>query len=150
MTQMPKLNWHAGLALAAMLLAGCATSTVESRKQERASAYAALPSEMKTLVDNGQIRRGMNMDAVYIAWGKPAQVLQQEDQNGASTIWLYEGGWWEETRYWTYRQVVGRGDQVYLERYLESDYQPRSYVSAEIVFIKGVVNSWRTLPQPAH
>jgi hypothetical protein len=92
----------------------------------------------------------MNMDAVYIAWGKPAQVLQQEDQHGASTIWLYEGGWWEESRYWTYRQVVGRGDQVYLERYLESDYQPRSYVSAEIVFIKGVVNSWRTLPQPAH
>lgn len=147
---MRKLHWHAGLALAALLSAGCATSTVESRKQERASAYAALPAEMKALVDSGQIRRGMNMDAVYIAWGKPAQVLQQEDQHGASTIWLYEGGWWEESRYWTYRQVVGRGDQVYLERYLESDYQPRSYVSAEIVFIKGVVNSWRTLPQPTY
>ncbi len=149
-TQSRKFCWLGCVALAALLLAGCATSTIESRKQERASAYASLPSEIRTLVDSGQIRRGMNMDAVYIAWGKPAQVLQQEDQRGASTIWLYEGGWWEETRYWTYRQVVGRGDQFYLERYLASDYQPRSYVSAEIVFVDGKVSSWRTLPQPTY
>jgi len=122
-------------------LTGCATtSTIESRKQERVAAYAALSPEFKSLVDGGQIRKGMSEDAVYIAWGRPAQILQQEDQSGAATIWLYEGGWMEETRYW------------YGRRYprLEHDYQPRSYVRAEIVFVDGRVVSWRTLPQPVY
>ena len=127
------------ILVAAAFLTSCATtSTIGSRKQERASAYAALSPEFKSLVDTGQIRRGMTEDAVYIAWGKPAQVLQQEDQNGAATIWLYEGGWMEETRYWTCRW------------YPVTDYQPRVYVRAEIIFVNGTVDSWRTLPQPVN
>ena len=61
-------------------------------------------------------------------------------QNGAATLWLYEGGWMEETRYW------------YGRRYsrLEHDYQPRTYVRAEIVVVNGQVVSWRTLPQPVY
>jgi len=124
------------LLVCGCLLAGCATtSTIELRKQERAAASGALSPEFKTLVDSGQIRRGMTEDAVYIAWGKPAQILQQEDQNGAATIWLYEAGWLEETRYWTCRW------------YPITDYQPRVYVRAEIVIVGGIVDSWRTLPQ---
>jgi len=129
------------LVLAVFFLTGCATTnTIESRKRERAAAYAALSPEFRALVDGGQIRKGMTEDAVYIAWGKPAQILQQEDQNGAATLWLYEGGWMEETRYW------------YGRRYsrLEHDYQPRTYVRAEIVFVNGQVVSWRTLPQPVY
>lgn len=127
------------MLVAGLLLAGCATtSTIASRQQERAAAYAALSPEFKTLVDSGQIRKGMTEDAVYIAWGKPAQTLQKEDQNGAATIWLYEGGWMEETRYWTCRW------------YPVNDYQPRVYVRAEIVFVDGKVASWRTLPQPVY
>ena len=128
------------LLLAGLFLTGCATSTIDSRKQERASAYAALSPEFKSLADGGQIRKGMTEDAVYIAWGKPAQILHQEDQQGAATIWLYEGGWMEETRYWTGRRHPR----------LEHDYQPRAYVRAEIVFVNGQVVSWRTLPQPAY
>ncbi len=124
------------LSLAA-ILAGCATSSIESRRRERASSYEALSPEFKTLVDQGQIRRGMTPDAVYIAWGKPSQVLQQEDERGAVTIWLYYGGWLEETRYWprSARQPV-------------SDFQSRTYVSAEITFANGLVTAWRTLPKP--
>lgn len=126
--------------LSAVLLGtGCATSTVESRRRERASSYATLPPELKSLVDSGQIRRGMMQDAVYIAWGKPSQILQQENQEGVVTIWLYHGGWLEETRYWT---PYSRGPI--------SDYQPRAYVSAEITFMAGVVSSWRTLPKPPY
>ena len=33
--------------LATLLLTGCATSTVQSRKQERAAAYAALTPELQ-------------------------------------------------------------------------------------------------------
>ncbi|MSU58053.1 MAG: hypothetical protein EXS35_07725 [Pedosphaera sp.] len=129
------------LLLAGLLLTGCATrTTIQSRKQERATAYAALSPEFQKLVDDGQIRRGLSEDAVYIAWGKPAQILHQEDARGAVTTWLYEGGWMEETRYWTGRRSAR----------LEHDYQPRTYVRAEIVFVKGAVESWRSLPQPVY
>ena len=132
-------SWIGALSVC-LLLAGCATSTIDSRKQERAAAYAALSPEFKALVDGGQIRKDMTEDAVYIAWGKPAQILQQEDEHGAATIWLYEGGWMEETRYWTGRRYSR----------LERDYQPRAYVRAEILFVNGQVDSWRTLPQPVY
>jgi hypothetical protein len=125
------------LLFTSVLLCGCATSSVESRKRERAAGFAALSPEVKTLVSAGQIRRGMSQDAVFIAWGKPAQVLQQEDANGLSTTWIYAGGWMEETRYWYPDQRVP-----------QTDYQPRTYVRAEILFVNGVVDSWRTLPQP--
>ncbi len=125
--------------LAGLLLLGCATSSIESRQRERAASFATLTPEFQTLVNDGQIRRGMTQDAVYIAWGKPAQILQREDQQGVVTIWLYHGGWLEETRYWTYNS-----------RAPINDYQPRTYVSAEITFVNGVVNTWRTLPKPTY
>lgn len=125
------------LLFAVVLMAGCATSNVASRKKERAAAYAALKPEIQTLVDQGQIRRGMSQDAVYIAWGKPSQVLQMEDQQGAVTTWLYQGSYMEETRYWPYRA-----------RTPNYDYDIRGYISAEVVFQNGEVTNWRTLPKP--
>jgi hypothetical protein len=125
------------LLFSCWLLTGCATSSIAARQKERAASFAALSPEFKSLVSDGQIRRGMTEDAVYIAWGQPAQVLELEDASGLSVTWIYTGGWMEETRYWySYRRVP------------ETDYQPRTYVRAEIVFGNGVVQSWRTLPQP--
>src|SRR2546426_160484 len=66
------------LALAGALLSGCATSTIESRKKERYNAYTELSAEQRSAVDAGQIKVGMPKDAVYIAWGKPHQVLVSE------------------------------------------------------------------------
>ena len=133
-----------------VLMAGCSTSTIESRKKERAAAYSALTVEEKELVDKGQIQTGMSQDAVYIAWGPPSQILQNQAGNGGvQTVWLYEGTTMEETRYWTFRQVPYRG-HIFLERYLDRDYDPRAYVSAEIVFVGGKVASWRTLPRPTY
>ena len=133
-----------------VLLAGCATSTVESRKKERQAAYNALSPEEKELVDKGQIQTGMSQDVVYIAWGPPSQILQNQAGNGGvQTVWLYEGTTMQETRYWTFRQVPYRG-HIFLERYVDRDYDPRAYVSAEIVFVGGKVASWRTLPRPTY
>lgn len=137
------------LLVGCSLLAGCATGTIESRRKDRAAAYAALTAEEKELVDKGQIKVGMNQDAVYIAWGPPAEILQSETQDGLLTTWLYHGVWTEETRYWTFREVPYKGT-VFLERYLEHDYFPRNYVQAEIVFAGGEVTRWRTLPRPTY
>ena len=121
--------------IAAALVTGCA-ATIESRKKERAAAYTQFSPEIRQLVDAGQIKVGMSPDAVYIAWGPPAQVLQSENEGGAATIWVYEGGWMEEHRYWTRRQM---------QRY----YEPRTYARAEVVFVNNRVKEWRTLPQPS-
>jgi hypothetical protein len=121
--------------LSLFVLAGCATSTVESRKKERTATYASLPPEQKELVDQGKIKIGMTPDAVYLAWGAPAEVLEEETPEGQATIWVYQGQWVEEYRYW-----IGRR--------LESDYYPRNYIRAQIFFRNGVVSSWRTLPRP--
>ncbi len=131
----------------ALGLTACATSTIETRKQERMSAYAQLVPEERALVDTGEIRIGMSADAVYISWGQPSEVLESEDETGRSQIWRYAGSWMQESRYWAYREV-GSGPDLYLERYLMSDYQPRDYVRAEIIFQEGRVNRWRTLPRP--
>ncbi|MDB6056079.1 MAG: hypothetical protein JWN25_3602 [Verrucomicrobiales bacterium] len=139
---MLKPNFFIGCALM-FLIAGCAHSTVESRKKEQSAAYQALPDDEKQLVDKGQIRVGMSEQAVYISWGKPGQVLQGETNQGAYKTWLYAGTTMEENRYWSYRSV---GD--HMERFIDHDYTPRDYVRAEIVFSEGKVKTWRTLASP--
>lgn len=135
-----------------LLVAGCATpSTIESRRSERLSVYSSLAPDEQRLVDEGQIKMGMSSDAVYIAWGPPSEVLQSESApQGRITTWRYYGSWMQESRYWAYRETSRGGNDLYLERYLVSDYQPRDYVRAEINFQDGRVLSWRTLPRPAY
>jgi hypothetical protein len=133
--------------LTGIFLAGCQTSTVESRRQEKMSSYTTFSPEVQRLVDSGQIRVGMPADAVYIAWGAPSEVLQSESAQGMVTTWLYHGTYMQEYRYWNYRESRDR-DGLYLERYLDTDYNPRHFLRAEIIFQNGVVKSWRTLPRP--
>lgn len=136
------------MLLVAALLSGCAGNSIESRKMERASAYSLMPPEMRADIDAGRIRVGMNEDAVFMAWGKPSQILESETEAGHIVTWLYEGGWMQEQRYWAYRNF-GRDNDAWVERVLVTDYEPRAYVRAEIAFEDGVVKRWRTLPRPA-
>ena len=123
----------------AFAVTGCVTrSTVQSRVQEQQSAFQALSPEVQQLVMQGRIQAGMSTNAVYMAWGKPDEVLESGDAHGNYTTWVYRGAFLEETRYWVGRRIP----------YLAHDYEPRSYVRAEIVFFNGKVKSWRTLPQP--
>jgi hypothetical protein len=137
------------ILLMTLVLTGCATSTVESRKQERFGAYSSLSPEIKSQVDQGKIKVGMSMDAVYIAWGKPSQILSGESSSGSTVTWLYQGTYLEEYRYWNSRPSY-HGNHCYPETYLERDYYPHSYVRAEVVFENGVVKEWRSLPQPQY
>ncbi|MDB6065460.1 MAG: hypothetical protein JWR26_1668 [Pedosphaera sp.] len=126
------------ILLASLLITGCATTnTVATRKQERIAAYQALPPEMKASVDQGQLKAGMNMDAVYIAWGQPSQTVKGGDETGETTTWIYNGGYVQETRYWGYRRV-------------HYDYYPTTYVRAQVTFSNGVVKQWQTFPEPVY
>ncbi len=131
--------------LFALLLAGCATSTVDSRRLERLSNYNVLPAEQRLAVDAGQIKVGMPEDAVYIAWGRPSQVIAGERAAGPVTTWLYFGTSFEEMRSW--EMAHGRySGRWYGGPYISYHYAPRNYVRAEVRFEAGVVKEWHRLP----
>jgi len=133
--------------LALLVLAGCAGNTVEKRKKERFTAYSGMPQEVRDLVDQGQIQVGMSPDAVYIAWGKPDQVLSAQSVEGSVTTWLYHDAHLETYRYLSYRNTR-YGDHYRGEPYIAYDYRPRGYISAEILFEDEQVKEWRTFPYP--
>ncbi|MBU6402847.1 MAG: hypothetical protein KGS61_21205 [Verrucomicrobia bacterium] len=118
-----------------LVLAGCASSSVTSRIKQKQAAYDALPPDQKQLVDQGQLRVGMSEDAVYIALGKPNEILHSGDQSGETTTWLY---------YSSYMQ----GYPMWWRRNFSYTYNPQDYVKAELVFVNGRLVSWRTLPMP--
>jgi hypothetical protein len=128
---------------------GCAAkSTIETRKTERAAAFAGLPVEQQRLVDQGLIQVGMSEDAVYMAWGKPEQALRSGDATGETVTWLYHGTTTDEYVYWRYYEVPRPGGRGYLTRHMDREIDVREYVSAELVFRNGKLESWRMLPRP--
>jgi hypothetical protein len=148
------LRWIIALPLLAAL-AGCSSPSatdpklIAKRRTERSAAYAALSDDHRSQVDSGQIKVGMNEDAVYIAWGVPAQVLRSGDSSGERTTWLFHSSTTDEYLFWRYREVPRKDGTVFLERFLDRDYNYRDYVSAELVFSGGQLQSWRMLPKPS-
>ncbi|HAB16826.1 MAG TPA: hypothetical protein DCE44_10290 [Verrucomicrobiales bacterium] len=112
-------------------------------------AYASLSPEQKQLVDHGQVQVGMGEDAVYLAWGQPAQVLRRGDASGEATTWLYTGSTTDQFVTWNYVEARGRDGVPYLNRVMMTDYSFRDYVSARLVFRQGRVTEWEMLPAPA-
>lgn len=140
------MRFLALLSLSVLLLAGC-KSTIQSRIAERPAAYSALTPEVKKLVDAGQLQVGMDENAVYISWGAPDQITEREDASGHTKVWIYMGQWMQETQYWNYREIR-RDHAAYMERFVDRDYNPRSYVSAELCFQNNKLVRWQTLPRP--
>ena len=144
----------AGLAAVACLL-GCATPaptdprSIAKRRAQRPAAYASLPSEHQALVDQGQVRVGMTEDAVFIAWGTPAQVLRSGDASGEAVTWLYESTTSDTYLTWNFREVIRKDGSTYMDRFLDRDINVRNYVSAELTFRDGRLATYRTLPRPA-
>ena len=141
---MKQSAWFIVLAL---IVAGCASSTIEKRKRENYGAYSGLPSDIQSAVDQGQVKVGMSPEAVYIAWGKPSQVLTNESSQGTFVTWLYQGNRLKSYHYWTYHTYLSDG-YSWGHPYLATSYFPVEYVSAEVTFRDGLVAEWRTLPAP--
>ena len=141
------------LLLVFTFLCGCA-STIEDRRTERLAAYSQMPPDTQSLVDSGQIKVGMTRDAVYIAWGKPGQIIQSESPQGRTETWVYHGSTLRPYQYWNYGY---HGWGPFYHRYyysplpyLETDWYPQYFVSAEVTFQDDRVVNWRSLPHPAY
>ena len=85
-----QLHWATltfGVLAGAFFLAGCAT--VGGRISQRPDIYQSLSATDQALVSQGQIRPGMTMDAVWLAWGTPDQKIPGEARGRATETWVY-------------------------------------------------------------
>ena len=135
------------ILLGSLMFNGCATSTIQSRRQERLASYRALSAEDRRAVDAGQIEIGMPVDAVYIAWGKPSQIVAGEPSEGVTVTRLYIRTHPKEQNFWSdYDRWHDSG--YYTAPNAAHDSHPRSYVRAEVSFVGGVVKEWNSLSRP--
>lgn len=74
--------------LAALFLVSCG-GTVQSRIEKNPELYQKLSTKHKVLVEKGRIARGMDKEAVFLAWGKPARVSDGENSKGRFERWNY-------------------------------------------------------------
>lgn len=74
----------------ALLMASC-TAPANRRIQENPAAYSQLSPEQKSLVQHGDVAKGMSKDAVKLAWGGPDRQTKEELQGVLCDKWIYTG-----------------------------------------------------------
>lgn len=135
------------LSICGVVFCGCATNHIEKRRVERLDAYTALSSEMRSYVDQGKIKVGMNRDAVYIAWGKPDDITYSENQEGSIEIWYYYSTYMQPHQYWSYRSTwVDDHEEIY--PYMQTDYTSERFLRGKLKFKDDILIEWNTHPRP--
>ena len=76
-----------GIAASALIFTGCATT--EARISQHPEMYQRLSARDQALVSQGQIRPGMTMDAVWLAWGTPDQKIPGDVRGHFTETWVY-------------------------------------------------------------
>jgi hypothetical protein len=77
--------------LAASLVVSCVSPTPASRIADSPWLYDRLPERQRELVRQGKLERGMSPDAVWLAWGEPAQRFEGWEKGKATLRWDYAG-----------------------------------------------------------
>src|SRR5262245_35723375 len=75
------------IAAVDLIFSGCATT--ETRISQHPEIYQHLSARDQALVSQGQIRPGMSMDAVWLAWGTPDQKIPDNVGDRPTETWLY-------------------------------------------------------------
>lgn len=76
-----------GIAVGIMTLTSCATT--EARISQHPEMYQRLSPSDQALVSQGQMRQGMTMDAVWLAWGTPDQRIPDNMRVRPTETWVY-------------------------------------------------------------
>lgn len=76
-----------GLCASTLILTSC--ETTESRISEHPDIFDSLSQRDQQLVQQGQIRTGMSQNAVWLAWGGPAQKTAGEMRGRPTETWIY-------------------------------------------------------------
>ena len=121
----------------ALILVGCATT--QSRISQHPEMYQRLSARDQALVSQGQIRGGMTMDAVWLAWGTPDQKIPDNMDGRPTETWLYL----------RYQTPPSYGAPYYYGPFDWSYIPPKfPYPSKGVTFADGKVVFFRHLPAP--
>ena len=125
------------IAAGTLILTGCATP--EARISQHPEMYQTLSQTDQALVSQGQIRPGMTMDAVWLAWGAPDQKIPGSARGRPTETWVY-------VRYATPPSYGG----PYYYGPFDWSYIPPKFVypSRGVTFSNGRVVFFRHLPSP--
>lgn len=74
---------------AVLLLAGCATSTPQTRISEHRELYRSFPSEVQRKVSAGQVDVGFTTEMVQLALGEPQRRVTRQMETGMDEVWIY-------------------------------------------------------------
>jgi len=133
------------MAAFVVFLTGCQSAAIAKRRSQRLEAYNALTPEARVLVDKGEIDAGMDTNAVFVAWGRPTEVLKVESPGEPELVWFYYRRFTREHPRW-----VRRSDRY--DYYGSYDYRPvmtsHSYLAKTVGFKEGRVVRWQNFPQP--
>jgi hypothetical protein len=77
------------LSSAVLVLAGCVTSTPQSRISENRELYRSFPSAVQRKVSAGEVDIGFTEEMVSLALGKPGRKLTRADESGDAEVWIY-------------------------------------------------------------
>lgn len=69
----------------------CAPSTPQKRIEKNIAMYTSQPAKHQELVKRGELARGMSKEAVFLAWGNPAQRFQIMQNKELAERWDYTG-----------------------------------------------------------
>ena len=121
----------------ALILVGCATT--QSRISQHPEIYQRLSARDQALVSQGQIRPGMTMDAVWLAWGTPDQEIPDNMGDRPTETWLYL----------RYQTPPSYGSPYYYGPFDWSYIPPRfPYASKGATFSNGRVVFFQYVPPP--
>jgi hypothetical protein len=76
-----------GLAVAVVVLGGCATPAHRIRGQP--ALFASFPPEAQALIREGRIDLGFDPGMVEMALGAPTDVYRTRNEQGEETVWTY-------------------------------------------------------------
>jgi hypothetical protein len=121
----------------ALLFISCGTPG--TRISQHPDIYQGLSSRDQALVSQGQIRLGMRMDAVWLAWGTPEQKIPGYAHGGPTETWVYL----------RYETPPSYGVPYYYGPFDWSYIPPKfPYPSKGVTFANGKVVFFQHLPLP--
>jgi hypothetical protein len=125
------------ILFAALVAAGCASDSIERRKQERLAAYSSLPVSHQVTIEQGKLLHGMSTNAAYIAWGRPSEIISE----GPTMTWIYREQEFKEHKHTT----IYTTDRGVVPEEVKIPYA-RTVIRAQITFENGSVTSWSRTP----
>jgi len=83
------LLYSSCLALVVLFTAGCESSGITNRINEKSSTFVALAPEQKAYIAEGIVFPGDTTEMTYIALGKPTSIETKEKDGDTVEMWTY-------------------------------------------------------------